>query len=421
MSSSSGSQNDYFDPGSSFNYPALYDQLTKGDRAAAILGAVGQWERIVSLFDSATATTNSTLQQVAAVWEGQAADAFQDSVAPLSQWADTAGSAADAVTQALQGQAEAFIDLVNALPIPVRNPNEFGVDDWENSKHAQMEAIQRGHELYADYAMVTAERVSQTTGLFPSAPQLAATSAQSASGVGAETRIAFAKPAATTHHVGPTAPGLPGTPGSSAGPGPAGSGQPWGSPGPAAVDPAPATPAGVPSTVTTPASSTAGIPGLTEAPGIGGGALAGLIDGGGGGADGGRDVGGTDWRAGAADGWWAGGVGGQVGGVDAVLGSRGGGAFSGAGGIVEVEGPGRVVPGGALAAGGGGAEFGGPLGSAAGGHPEDDTTHRSRYVQPSDRYFAADLWSPVPAVIGLEDPANYSRFDDLTMFWDDAE
>jgi hypothetical protein len=410
----------------SYGHRDLYDMVTTGKGAAVIAPAQDAWSGFTKLMNESRDRIDRLQREAGVSWEGQAAGSMNESVSPLTAWAQESATAGEQTNSSLRQIADGFTHAANTMPEPVVVPSKMsqglpsdfaGVLAGQTDEDATDQRAQQAHrqaiELMSGY---TANNVdsADTAGTFSDPPEVG---------------ITAARPTDPGGSAGDVIDGPSGGegPGESGGPGGAdtGSGVPrqsgpgdTGGPGqsasaPGSTDPSQVAPSagpvpvggppagGSPGGGTAPTNPFAPITGVLTDPTTG--RTPGGVSGRGG------PFGGTPGRGGVfggGPGGSAGGLGGPGGGSGGSGGSGGapgrGGMVGGGPGAAEGAAPARGTQPGGARAGGAGAGMT-PFGAGAGRGEEDKERNSAEYLRDYNDEFWDDTPPVAPPVIGVDD------------------
>lgn len=403
-----------------FNHPQKYQEIHGGPGPQALSASAQAWSsRIGGKFDSIAQRLEEATSKAGVAWEGAAAEAHGNSMAPLSSFVRDAKDVSTAVGTSTEHQVDNYTGVRDSMPEPKKvtatdsllekgGAALFGTQtDLQRQEQEALERAQEAQRIYGNYDTGSGN-VSSSLPRYPEAPKLQYTDQPAGGGggrVGVDSGGGYtgsnissgdgtysgggSGSAGNGSGVNPSG----GTGGSSSGGSGGGSG---GSDGP---------PAGSDSAWTTPPPVTGG-PALVP-PGTGTGTGTGGP--GGGGALGviGRGAGGGTGRGGSGSGYGRGGSGSGVGGRSGSgsglgAGGRSGSGLGGRSGMPSTSSAYSSSTSSTAARGGmmGGA-------GARGAQGEEDEEHENKYMVETDEAWEdLDLPRTAPPVIGgdLEPP-----------------
>lgn len=157
----------------SYPHRKLFAMVRTEAAGASVLSDTEQaWAEFVALLTESRQRVDALLREAGASWEGLAADSMRAGVAPLVQWADDAGTAAQASGDGLRQVGDSFAHTAYAMPEPVRPmvnaqyANVFaGMIDRDRQEREAQEAKLRAVELMQRYSTNAHSAVSNL-GIF---------------------------------------------------------------------------------------------------------------------------------------------------------------------------------------------------------------------------------------------------------------
>jgi hypothetical protein len=409
-----------------YEHRELYDMVTTGKGAAVVAPAQDAWSGFTKLMNESRDRIDRLQREAGVSWEGQAAGSMNESVSPLTAWAQESATAGEQTNSSLRQIADGFTHAANTMPEPVVVPSKMsqglptdftgvlaGQTDEDTTDQRAQQAHRQAIELMSGY---TANNVdsADTAGTFSDPPEVGITAARPTDPGGSADGVID----------GPSGGEGPGGPGGSGGPdtgsgeprqsGPGdtgGSGQAAPAPRPGGTDPSQVAPSAGPVPVggpsaggspgTAPTNPFAPITGVLTDPTTG--RTPGGVSGRGGPFGGGPGRGGV---FGGGPGGSASGPGGPGSGSGGSGGSGGapgrGGMVGGGPGAAENAAPVRGTQPGGARAGGAGAGMA-PLGAGAGRGEEDKERNSAEYLRDYNDEFWDDTPPVAPPVIGVDD------------------